>query len=69
MWVRVSLPRFGVGRMEVLGARRFFREGSSSEQVEAGGGLRETGVREGGVCKGMGMRGASESSWWQGGSR
>lgn len=53
----------------MLGARRFFREGSSSEQVEAGGGLREAGVREGGVCKGTGMRGASESSWWQGGSR
>lgn len=52
-----------------MGAGRFFPEGPSSEQVEAGEGLREVGVREGVVCKEVGMRGAAESSWWQGGSR
>lgn len=46
MWVRGLLPRSGVG-VEVLGTRRFFCEGPSSEQVEAGEGLREVGVREG----------------------
>lgn len=50
-------------------------EDPSSEQVEAGGGLREVGVGgrvgrwEWGVYREVGMRGAAESSWWQGGSR
>lgn len=43
MWVGGFLPRFGVRGAEVLGARRFFWEGPSSEQVEAGEGLREVG--------------------------
>ena len=53
----------------MLGARRFFWEGPRQEQVEAGEGLREMGVQEGGVCKEMGVRGTTESSRWQGGSR
>lgn len=67
--MRGVLPKCGVEGVEVLGARRFFQEGPSSEQVEAEEGLREVGVREGGVCKEVGMRGAAESSRWQGGSR
>lgn len=33
--------------VEVLGTRRFFWEGPSSEQVEAGEGLGKVGVKEG----------------------
>ena len=60
MWVGGFLPRFGVRGAEVLGARRFFWEGPSSEQVEAGEGLREVGGAGGGACKEVGMRGAAE---------
>lgn len=56
--MRGFLPRSGGAWVGVLGTRRFFWEGPSSEQVEAGEGLREVGVREGGSLQGGGDEGS-----------
>lgn len=52
------------------GRSRSWGKGDSSRKVPAVSRWRLKKVLEvEGICKEVGMRGAAESSWWQGGSR